>query len=787
MANSLAMTALLIIIGLAGNSLLAADVGIVQGITLALFYSFSANARNLILNQITPISAQPLLVYRLILLLPLAVLAFWLARLSGVDAVLVIALLLRRAVEWLDEIFLSEMERTNRKIEVVRYIILQVFLLVFAVVWLLGDMPFPLLGIFSWALLPLWLSGKFYWRSLSFQMQIPADVLRKISPHIGSTAIIGITVYVFRILLIDIIGKSIAGDLFVAFAIGGVLGSVVANAFGPSVVFMQSKLNTRTLPNSLKALMAVFLLIGLLITLSSASLHFVNKSSLFWLAIGFSMMAAVPMVLAQLIRHRILQNHPDQDLFGSDVLMNVLLVALVPFAYYVFGLQAMAALYLLSSLLAWIFYKSYESHENGILAELDTKYKAIKLILAGLLIFPIFFQLGSGIFRDTALFFDANREITRLPIPFSILASFFVLISVGAFDRARASLVFAFCSFILMIAVILGNTSTGSIQQQSKFMLLAQFMLPMFALVAGQIFEGKHNINQYILEKSFFYILMLMVPLQIISSWLQGYWVLVPSVYVFSVYQHLHYVPIMFVATYMFIFYRLWQITSKTALLLLTLLMSVYVVMTASLFILIAFFLGLLIYSLYIGRFFDDRNIKFYFGLACLTSMAYWILSDYLSQSALPPVESTGYSIGIIEKAIIALEQKTIIWKHYLSVILNDTQTIFSGYVGEQALRSQFSSAHNYYLDFVYNFGLVGVLPLFILMGYTAYAVYKNSEAIMESPALFFPCLTLTFLLAVENSFYMGLRQPYSATLTFFIWGILLSRILGVSRIKEVR
>jgi O-antigen ligase len=158
--------------------------------------------------------------------------------------------------------------------------------------------------------------------------------------------------------------------------------------------------------------------------------------------------------------------------------------------------------------------------------------------------------------------------------------------------------------------------------------------------------------------------------------------------------------------------------------------------------------------------------------------MGYWIWSDFISQRSLSAFESRGYSTGIIEKAIFALEQKTIIWESYVSAILNNNQKFFLGYMGEQPLSSQFSSAHSYYLDFVYNFGFMGVLPIFVLIGYTAFKVYKSSEAIMGNPALFFPCITLAFLLVVENSFYMGLRQPYSAILTFFLWGIVLRRLL---------
>ena len=54
MLNAFAMTGILIILGLTGNNAMAAEVGIVQAATIALFYAFSANARSLMLNQQSP-------------------------------------------------------------------------------------------------------------------------------------------------------------------------------------------------------------------------------------------------------------------------------------------------------------------------------------------------------------------------------------------------------------------------------------------------------------------------------------------------------------------------------------------------------------------------------------------------------------------------------------------------------------------------------------------------------------------------------------------------------------
>ncbi len=59
--NTSGMTALLVGLDLAGRVELAADAAIVHDATLALFYAFSANARNIILNESSEVSAHSIL------------------------------------------------------------------------------------------------------------------------------------------------------------------------------------------------------------------------------------------------------------------------------------------------------------------------------------------------------------------------------------------------------------------------------------------------------------------------------------------------------------------------------------------------------------------------------------------------------------------------------------------------------------------------------------------------------------------------------------------------------
>jgi len=165
--NTFAMTAFLIVLSLAKQSQMAAEVGIVQGATLALFFSFSANARSMILNPSSRISVRALLVARLVLLAPLSIVSFYLSVfIADVGGPLAVVLILRRCVEWIGELHVSDMEVHGQRKLAGKFIVLQSILLFLALGWTLADAPIPMLGLFLWALLPLLMSLGFIRRHL---------------------------------------------------------------------------------------------------------------------------------------------------------------------------------------------------------------------------------------------------------------------------------------------------------------------------------------------------------------------------------------------------------------------------------------------------------------------------------------------------------------------------------------------------------------------------------------------------------------------------------------------
>src|SRR2546426_8337812 len=74
-------------------------------------------------------------------------------------------------------------------------------------------------------------------------------------------------------------------------------------------------------------------------------------------------------------------------------------------------------------------------------------------------------------------------------------------------------------------------------------------------------------------------------------------------------------------------------------------------------------------------------------------------------------------------------------WKYYAKSIVSDSKVFLFGH-SERPDRSKFPSAHNYYLDFVYNFGGLAVLPLVGVLGYTLVMVFRRRETILASPSL---------------------------------------------------
>src|SRR6185295_14443850 len=91
-------------------------------------------------------------------------------------------------------------------------------------------------------------------------------------------------------------------------------------------------------------------------------------------------------------------------------------------------------------------------------------------------------------------------------------------------------------------------------------------------------------------------------------------------------------------------------------------------------------------------------------------------------------------------------------------------------------------SAHNYYLDFVYNFGVLAFLPLLWLISYTLLPLWRARREVWRDPPLLGLATAVLFALAIDSMFKVPLRQPYPGIFYFFLWGLLLARLQSLRR-----
>ena len=91
--------------------------------------------------------------------------------------------------------------------------------------------------------------------------------------------------------------------------------------------------------------------------------------------------------------------------------------------------------------------------------------------------------------------------------------------------------------------------------------------------------------------------------------------------------------------------------------------------------------------------------------------------------------------------------------------------------------REQRSSAHNFYIDFAYSFGVLALLPVLALIAYTATLLWRCRKAVWASESLLALALVVALLVLVESNLKVSLRQPYPGIAIFFLWGLLLARL----------
>lgn len=789
--NGLSITALLVGFGLGGLSYAAADVGIVQGAAIATFYAFSGNTRNILLDPAQRVSLNSILEMRLLLAVPLSVLTLWLSVvIAGVDYLLAGIIVLRRVVEWITDLHLCEIELKCDADAGRLHLVLQAVVLTVAIAANLADGEVNIAALLAWALLPLAASARFLVLHLALPTRLTRDPFSVFLPHLGSTVAVGSAIYVLRLFVLMLAGKAVTGALFTAYSIGSFMASVFANVLGPSVARHEALRGQRFFPRPLRIASLSMAGIGTVVLAVAItrpnSLSWMNLLPEFWLGLGFSLLGGVLMLAAQRRRLEAIGFSAGDRVFAPDTLAHIVLIGAIPLLYMLGATRGLALIYLLNAALCYFFYATAEKGLFGNMLERKHVEGPLRAGLVLLLVLPLFVQLSGRIYHQDIPMIDSGGIIANLPIPVSFAACFGGIVLLGDYRRASLSLAVILGLFTLMVIAAVISSGGNVVSEKPKLLLLLQFILPLFGLVLGQLFGAERNEIERI-GRVLFWVLAVTVPAQLILGWKAGYITLWHDLGFFSVYQHLQFVPVVFVICYFVAFDALWQDRRYRPWLLGYLpVMGLYAVASTSLLPIFLLVLGV--------RFVYSRHLRLSKGRAEKAALVILLVvaGAYLAAMMAAPVDHGPRAGAFVvthdfteklfsmDKGSVRLpvnvQRRLDDWSYYAAGI-GETYATFLFGQPHPPDRQKTTSAHNYYLDFIYNFGLIALTPLVVLIGFTVRQVYLRRSVLLAEPGLAALALGALLLIFVDNSLKVTLRQPYPGIITCFFWGVLLSWI----------
>ncbi|MDP1773791.1 MAG: hypothetical protein Q8L15_16070 [Methylobacter sp.] len=411
---------------------------------------------------------------------------------------------------------------------------------------------------------------------------------------------------------------------------------------------------------------------------------------------------------------------------------------------------------------------------------MDIENKSRLLIAIGIgLLFPLFFQLSGGVYNSAFPVLDSGGMLSALPLPISILACFGgILMLLGNYRRAFLGGIFvAGLLFVLLISLLFAEIGAGV--DRRKIILIFQYLLPAFGLILGQMIVD----DDKLIPRAFLYTLLVIVPVQLVCSWVQkGTFALTHNLYLFSIYSHIQFVPLIMVCAFSYSMVTLWE-NHKRKLFVLACLMLIYVLASAS-------FLAIFAYVAFIVVFIGIRmgmplqNIKLAIIFPVLVVVAVAMVAEslqmfyeFIGNHNIAVHVDGSYVNKFNELASGNIPQNVLerldIWKLYIDAIAESTKTLILGH-NVLISREVISSAHNWYLDITYAFGLLSLLPMSLLIGYTAYQLWQSKQT-LSSETLWLAVIVF-YLVIVDNNFKVTLRQPYPGIFAYFLWGLLLSQ-----------
>ena len=399
---------------------------------------------------------------------------------------------------------------------------------------------------------------------------------------------------------------------------------------------------------------------------------------------------------------------------------------------------------------------------------------------------PMFFTLSGGLYRSSTVLTDSGGLLSALPLPISILTC--GVASLCFLPRVREARNAAWTIFWMAIALAVSNfvAAESDVNWDRKLLASLQVILPFVGLFVGQLLTDRGNS----VAKSIMLVLTLVVPFQLFGSMGNGPWLnknsfLSDQVGFFTIYSHVQFVAVIFICALAYAVGHLFD-QFKRWLLGLCFLMLFYALKSWSYLTLGGYFciVGVLLFS---RVHLTIRSLRYLLAaFAVLVVAALVLVSSFEREEGRGGVlwNLTGPTYKKMQPLLEGrvpdnVQERIGDWKRFGSGVLESPKTILVGHA-EPMPREVRSSAHNWYIDTAYTFGVVAVLPVLGLLLYSGGLCWAYRRSV--PPQTWWLVGIVFYLVVIDSNFKVTLRQPYPGIFAFFMWGLLLARLDEIRR-----
>ena len=343
------------------NSSHASEIALIPGIVSLILQLFSANTRSLLIYNINKNFLHETISFRFFLNILVFTITFFLIKVFyyNQDFNFFIILLLITSFSWMNEIFITINEKNKN------YLIIKFSTILLTLLYILISLTY----FQKTSNLNLVLILYLFFQMFFFLIQIDLGRLNfnnfinyfhsmnRIRPTFSTFSNV-IAVIIWRVSLLLCVGKYLSGVYFAAFSIASFPGTLFNNLFAQTVITNKAiKLFFEKTYFKTALISFIFVCIAILATNIYLSSH-VNFN-LFIITL-VSLIGTIVMISGLYIRHKKLSLGfiYQQKIFDIDVIYSILIAPMILILYFIGGQQFLLFAYLLSSVTAYICYKS---------------------------------------------------------------------------------------------------------------------------------------------------------------------------------------------------------------------------------------------------------------------------------------------------------------------------------------------------------------------------------------------------------------------------------------------